>query len=34
MINLEVANTIRNQINRQILMYAGANKFTAIEQGL
>ncbi|WP_296635946.1 hypothetical protein [Polaribacter sp.] len=34
MTNLQVANTIRNQINKQILWCAGANKFTAIEQGL
>tara|TARA_Y100000401_G_scaffold69145_1_gene55380 strand:+ start:2362 stop:2688 length:327 start_codon:yes stop_codon:yes gene_type:complete len=32
--NLEVANTIRSQINREILWCAGANTFTAIEQGL
>ena len=34
MTNLEIANTIRNQINSQILMCAGANKFTAIDRGL
>ena len=34
MTNLEIANTIRSQINKNSLMCAGANKFTAIEQGL
>tara|TARA_Y100000593_G_scaffold45584_1_gene86659 strand:- start:154 stop:480 length:327 start_codon:yes stop_codon:yes gene_type:complete len=32
--NLEIANTIRSQINKQILWCAGADKYTPIKQGL